>query len=293
MSDCKSPRQLPTEPSTINVEIPGSPATKPQVIKGAPIYVPFYYASISSFWIYLETETRVLRRLLKGTDLQPFIHNKKGLVNFNFQNYTAHNGQPPLAATDEFEFNIIAYPKSRKSEVPRISHECFMKGEDQTKLLGNYRVHVPCDNRFAVAAGKALFGENKFVANFSYTVPSLNLPGQNTWEYTISDLNDVNIISVNADFHSVIPEVANPAAIIDYSMLNGRLIGSRRNLFSTVNHYKLKSSEAKKIKIKVGKSTEANMARDLAAVLAKSKIIATQVIQTPPVIAESRAYYPD
>lgn len=290
MSECNS-KQIPKVQEQIEVHLPASPATDPMTIPGE-IGVPFYYASISSFWIYMEADPKVLRKLMKGTGLQPFISDKKGLVNFNFQNYSAHNGSPPVAATDEFEFNIIAYPESRKGDVPKMTHLCFMKGEDQTKLLGNYRVHVPCNNRFAIAAGKALFGENKFYGDFDYKVPSPNLPGWNKWTYTIKDESGKMIINVNANFHHVVPDIANPAAIIDYSTLDGKLIGSRRNLFSIVQHYPLKRSDAKNIKIKTGASTQANMAQDLAAVLKDAKIIATQVIQTPPVIAESRAYYP-
>jgi hypothetical protein len=292
MSDCNS-KEIPKVQETIQVKLPGSPATDPITING-DIGAPFYYASISSFWIYLEADPIVLRRLMKGTGLQPFIHNKRGLVNFNFQNYSAHNGAPPVSATDEFEFNIVAYPESRKSDAPKMSHHCFMMGEDQTKLFGNYRVHVPCNNRFAIAAGEALFGENKFFGHFEYAVPSPNAPKNKTWKYTITDSDDADapmIMDVDADFQTLVPIVANPSAIIDYSMLKGRLIGSRRNIFSAVNHYILKRTDAKKIKIKVGPSKKANMAKDLAAVLKNSKIIATQVIQTPPVIAESRAYY--
>lgn len=289
MADCKDNNVMPNEPQSITVQIDVPETTTTQKITGN-IYVPFYYASISSFWIYFEVEASVLRRLLRGTGLSPFLYNRKGLVNLNFQNYTAHNGNS-LAATNELEFNIIAYPKNRKNQVPKISHHCFMRGEDQTKLLGNYRVHVPCDNAFAVAAGKGLFGENKFVAKFSYNVPSLNLPDQKSWEYSIDDLKGANILSVSADFQTLVPQVANPAAIIDYSMLDGKLIGSRRNLFATVNHFPLNATSARKIKVKAGDSREGNMARDLSTVLGKSKVLAVQLIQTPPVIAESRAYY--
>ncbi len=297
MSECKSTRQMPNEPTSITVKLPGSPASKPATV-GGPIFVPFYYASISSFWIYYEVDPRKLRRLLRGTGLSPAIFDKKGLINFNFQNYTAHNGNG-LAQTDELEFNIVAYPSSRRSDVPKISAACFLKGEDQTKIIGHYRLHVACGNRFAIAAGKALFGENKFFANFNYTVPSLNLPNQKTWNYKITDLSNKLIMSVDADFHKVIPEPANPAAIIDYSTLNDRLIGSRRNLFGIVNYYKLNSSEAKKVVMKIGKSNKARASKDIAYLLGvtkegkiNSRALATQVVQTPPVIAEARAYYP-
>jgi len=291
MSDCKSPNAFPPIPKTISVDIEVT-----QTIN-APVYLPFYYGSISSFWIYFEVDLNVLKPCLDNTGLNPAEFDKKSLVNLNFQNYTAHNGNS-LAATNELEFNVVAYPDARKDEIPHFSASCYLNGEDQTKILGNYRIHVPCDNKFAVAAGRALYGENKFVATFNYTVPSLNLPTAKTWQYKISDNSNKNIVSVNADFLDVGSVAANPSTIINYSMLNSRLVGSRRNLWATVQNYNLSTKEAKQIKVAIGDSTLHNMAADMASILgrdkdgnAKAKAVAIQVIQTPPVIAESRAYY--
>ena len=283
---------MPPVPKTIQVDIEVT-----QTIN-APIFLPFYYASISSFWIYFEVDPGLLRPFLNNTGLAPAIFEGKGLVNLNFQNYTAHNGNS-LAATDELEFNIVAYPEAREDDVPSFPAECFLLGEDQTKTLGHYRLHVPCDNKFAVAAGKTLYGENKFVAGFSYTVPSLNLPTAKTWQYTIKDQSGIEILSVNADIEGVSFATANPATIINYSMLNSRLVGSRRNLWATVeNYFPLSKGDAKKIDVHIGDSTFHQMASDLATILgrdskgnAEAKPVAVQVIQTPPVIAESRPYF--
>lgn len=263
-----------------------------------PLYLPFYYGSISSFWLHFRVEIKKLIPLLEGTGLIPADFNGMGLVNLNFQNYTAHNGNS-LAATSELEFNIIAYPEARKNNAPKISAECFLTGQDQTKTLGNYRVHVPCDNKFAVAAGIGLFGENKFYAQFDYVVPSVNLPEVSTWKYTISDEKNKEIISVNADFKELISKVANPSAIVNYSMMDGRLVGSRRNILSTAKHYfPITDVQAKKTKVVIGNSTKHQMAKDLATALGKNKkgkistpVFAIQVIQSPPVIIESRPYY--
>ncbi len=284
---------MPIVPKTIKVQVQVTQTIEPEV------FLPFYYASISSFWIYFAIDIKTLKPYLKDTGLKPVDFDGKGLVNLNFQNYTAHNGNS-LAQTNELEFNIVSYPEVRADEVPRFAAECFLKGEDQTKIMGHYRVHVPCDNKFAVAAGKALYGENKFFAAFDYEVPSLNLPTVNYWKYTIGEPNGPEIISLSkVDFHHLHPEMANPAAIINYSMLNSRLVGSRRNLWATVqNYFPLPAKDARNFKISIGKSKLANMTKDLEGILGKNKNgyvkalpIAVQVIQTPPVIAESRPYY--
>lgn len=291
MLSCDSPNALPPIPKSITVHIPGSdPIT-------APIYLPFYYGTISSFWIHFQVDPEVVRPYLTNTGLKPAVFDGMALVNLNFQNYTAHNGNS-LAQTDELEFNIIAYPAKDGNSIPQFSAECFLMGEDQTKIYGNYRVHVPCDNRFAIAAGKALYGENKFYAGFNYQVPSPNLPTAKTWQYSIKDSNSLDIVSVNADIQNLTPNIANPAAIINYSMLDSRLIGSRRNLWAMVQNYLPIDYNTTPISIMIGDSPEHNMAKDLAAILGKdangnilTRPYAIQVIQSPPVIAESRAYY--
>ncbi len=47
-------------------------------------------------------------------------------------------------------------------------------GDDQTKLLGNHRIFVPCDSDVAIDAGEKLFGEPKFKTSFLLNLPSPN-----------------------------------------------------------------------------------------------------------------------
>jgi len=279
--DCNDPKRMPDLPAD-----------------DSGLYLPFYYHSIASLWMYFSVDLDILYPFLEETGLKPGVFDGKGLVNINFMNYTAHNGNS-LAATSELELNIIAFPAAKADRVPSISAACYLSGQDQTKTLGNYRVHVPCDNPFAVEAGKSLFGENKFVANFAYKVPSINLPPQKVWNFTISDDNKKVILGVTADFHKLVPGIANPTPIINYSMKNSRLVGSRRNyLFAAQNYMPLSKSDQKKIVVNIGNSPKENMAADLAAILgkdskgnAKTPAIAIQVIQSLPVIIESRSFY--
>lgn len=283
-------KQPPCDDSRVLPDLPCDPKN--------PLYLPFYYGSISSFWLHFLIDVEKLVPLLDCTGLVPANFGGKGLVNLNFQNYTAHNGNS-LAATSELEFNIIAYPEAKENDVPKISAECFLTGQDQTKTLGNYRVHVPCDNKFAVKAGIGLFGENKFFAQFNYVVPSPNLPLIDTWTYTISDEDNNVIIEATADFHEMVPSIANPSAIVNYSMLDSRLVGSRRNILSTAHHYfPLSDAQSDKIKVSIGDSPVHQMSNDLEIALGKSKsgeittpVFAIQVVQSPPVIIESRPYY--
>ena len=44
-------------------------------------------------------------------------------------------------------------PLSRLPAVPLMSWQDYLRGRDQTKTIGGYRLHVPCDNPIAVEAG--------------------------------------------------------------------------------------------------------------------------------------------
>ena len=51
----------------------------------------------------------------------------------------------------------------------------MVEGDDQTKLLGNHRIFVPCDDPVAITAGEELFGEPKFKTTF-LTEPAVAEP---------------------------------------------------------------------------------------------------------------------
>lgn len=285
---------LPPVPKHIEVEI-----DVPQKIE-PPVFLPYYYHSMSSFWLYFRVDPDRLAPFLEDTGLKPALFDGHGLVNLDFMNYTSHNGNS-LAATDELELNIVAYPAARADDVPTLTAEEFLLGNDQTKTIGHYRLHVVCDNKFAIAAGRALYGENKFYGTFDYNVPSLNNPPTTTWHYVAKAESGEAMLTVDANIAMLHPQPANPSSVIDYSMLDGRLVGSRRNFWAVVDSYDLPAKERKggpTVTLAYGPGDSHHFRSDLETLLGRTRdgqaatpAFAAQVLQTPPVIAEARAYY--
>jgi hypothetical protein len=285
-------------------------------------HMPFYYASLSSLKIYYAVDAAALGPYLGGTGLKHARFKDapgQGVVSVEFQNYTGHGGVV-LETCNEVEFNILAYPKSREAQVPLMPLLEFIKGLDQTKTIGGFRVYVPCDNPIAIDAGRQVFGEPKFKTTFSYKLPSLNLPKQKTWEYTVYDpeydpsmgkpkQKDI-VYEVTAHLTGMTPEHdGNPSAIVLYSMFpelpdgglagsngyrSGRLIGSLWNIFDVDLVYWLcdKGQKQKKVSLTPGESGH-SMRADMEAIIGSAPPVCVQVYQSDPAAVENRAYYVD
>lgn len=125
--------------------------------------------------VYWQVPTQVLQPYVADAYVAADIGGS-GLVVVNPQLYTSifNNGQE---LTTETEFNIVVAPKSAGSRAPHgLALADYLAGNDHTKLLGNLRMHVACDDKVAVQAGRAVFGEPKFVTSFSTTCRRSTLP---------------------------------------------------------------------------------------------------------------------
>jgi len=284
----------------------------PKTKAGFTLEFPFFYASASFFWVYYRARPDILAGFLEGTGLAPFPFKDHGeLVTLNFQTYTAHltNG---LSKVTEVEFNIICYPRSRRTLVPHdISLADWLRGQDQSKLIGEFRLYVPADDAVAVEAGVKGFGERKFLTRFTYTVPNFNDQQTQTWDYTVhapgdgsapDDPNAPSIYRLRADVRDTVPQPGNISPFPLYTMLpggpdkppgNGRLNGLFRNAFGLSQHYfPLSAATREKIKLDLGKSGHP-MRSDLARILDINNPVAVRHFLSPPAVAENRAFWVD
>ena len=195
---------------------------------------PWYYASLQSFWLYYLVDPDVLRSRLatlpaaSELDVARFDvgNEKSALVSLDLQRYT---GQGPtfLESTSEVEFNIYVYPKVREPDVPRITLDHYLLGWEQTKTIGGYRLHVPCDDINAVNAGKGLYGEPKYLAYFDYDVPSVNgppYPPGTRWRYDVyQDVGNASppvqgplVFGIDCDLAGAPSAPANQSPLIEY-----------------------------------------------------------------------------
>lgn len=265
---------------------------------------PFWYASLQSFWLYYRVEPDLVReRLPAGLEAALFdfgFGERAALVSLDLQRYTGHGAQY-LETTDEVEFNAYAYPRARLPEVPFLTWQQYLLGGDQTKSIGGYRLHVPCDNQIAVLAGQRLYGEPKYLAVFDYTVPSLNGPPSAAWSYQVfqdlggppdpptphTPVKGPLIYGLGCDLAGVASVPASASPLIEYGVLDRRLVANFWDFYGPFETY---MSPRAQITLGV-EADRTGTLHDVRALIGDAQPLAAQVYASPPVSAESRGWY--
>lgn len=284
--------------------------------------MPFWYSSLQSFWLYYparrdqveallpELPERHGLRLAKFDDLPD-----RALVSLDFQAYTSGGtagGSSFLGCTREIEFNIYVYPESRLPSVPRMTVRDYLLGRDQTKTIGGYRLHVPCDNPIAVEAGQGNFGEPKWLAAFDYMTPSLNGPDRTEWRYGVYEPQPKDtppgtplkpkslIFEVDAKLHNLVAEPSNLSPLIEYGTrkVEGRdvLAANFWNFFGSFDTYFLSEKDSSRITLTMGPSIDHyRLHEDVRNVIGTRAPLAAQTFTSAPVSSESQAWleFPD
>jgi len=278
---------------------------------------PWYYASLQSFWLYYLVDPDVLRsRLPKlggGDELEVALFDvgggeQSGLASLDLQRYT---GQGPnfLESTTEVEFNFYVYPKVREPDVPLVSVEDYLRGLEQTKTIGGYRLHVPCDDQNAVNAGKGLYGEPKYLAFFDYEVPSVNgppWPPHTFWRYRVyQDPGQASppvkggplVFGIDCDLAGAPFVPANPSPLIEYGVLTHagapRLVANFWDFYGPFDTYFIAGLDPPwRAKLELGtEPDDQGVIADLKLLIGDAQPIAAQVYTSSPVSAESRGFF--
>ena len=134
----------------------------------------------------------------------------------------------------------------------------YLLGEDQTKTIGGYRLHVPCDNAIAVKAGRGLYGEPKYLATFTCAVPCLNgppSPPSSAWSYQVyaepsppsapaggAPTQGPLIYGLECDLAGITPIPANQSPLIEYGVFSdaggaARLVGNHWDFYGPFETY--------------------------------------------------------
>lgn len=292
--------------------------------------MPFYYDAVSFFWNYYSVPIERVEHHLKGTGLTAarftdLASKNHVIVSLNFQNYLSNLGMV-LTTVLEVEFNIHCYPTSKASETPLMSFREYMYGQEQSKWIGGFRLHVPADDQIAVEAGTEVFGERKFKTGFVYNVPVPNNPvkegAQWPWDYTVFDPRvkvdgktkpntQPFIYRLRANLDQLgRPVLTNPSPLTLYSLLpggagkppgNGTLNASRWNIFGLdktwfdTDKAQWTDNRGHKqpiVKIDYGKSRHP-MRKDAAQIIGKTPACAVRYHQSPPAAVENRAFWVD
>jgi hypothetical protein len=277
---------------------------------------PFWYASLQSFWLYYRVESELLAQHLPKLPEHDALEVARfdfgggdlaGIVSLDFQRYTGH-GPSYLETANEVEFNLYAYPRVREPDVPLMTWQQYLLGEDQTKTIGGYRLHVPCDNPIAVKAGKGLYGEPKYSALFECAVPCLNgppTPPSTAWSYQVYAVSSSSpptqgplIYGLDCDLGASPSVPANQSPLIEYGVLaldggKPRLVGNHWDFYGPFDTYM--GAEGSPLQAAITMGTEPDPTgtiADLQALIGSSQPLAAQVYTSPPVSAESRGWYP-
>jgi Vacuolar protein sorting-associated protein len=273
--------------------------------------MPFWYSSLQSFWLYFPADPRVVASLLpelpagRGVRVARFEDLwDQCLVSLDFQVYTS-GWSSGLETTREIEFNAYVYPEAREPWVPKMPWQEYVRGTDQTKTIGGFRLHVPCDNKVAIKAGIALFGEPKFLASFVYTVPSPNSPEVTTWSYGVYDPlpdppppeppADKLIFQVEADLQGLPTVTGNSTPLVEYGVVgpdSRRLVGNIWNFFGPFDTYFFNEHSAERVKLRLGSFYDRHRLReDIDLVIGTTPPVAAQIFTSAPVSSEDRAFY--
>jgi hypothetical protein len=269
-----------------------------------PTSTTFYYAGIQSIWLWWLVDLKVLRPSVARFKMKPYdFGNGRGAVNINFFNAAAMygEGQPGnmgVGGFNETEVNVVAYASKVAKNVPEgVSFNGFLANGEPTKRVGNMRLWVACDDAVAVAAGRQVFFENKFLTPYTYAVPAFNNPSQATYEWTCHDPKDPELeiykASVDLSGLTATPTPGNLSELIDLSFdkASRRPVGSRRNYFGLYDTYLLPRG-SKAVTLTMGKSKH-KMGADMRKLIGSLKPKAIQTFVSPPCIAEAAGYYAD
>jgi hypothetical protein len=264
---------------------------------------PFWYGSLQSFWLYYAADPEIVAaRLPDGLEVALFESGgeRRALASLDFQAYTGH-GPGYLEYVHEVEFNVYAYPSSRVPEVPMLTYEEFLAGQDQTKSVGGYRLHVPCDNPNAIKAGKGLYGEPKYLAQFTYSMPTLNDPTVVTWDYSVfQDAGGQQgplVYSVEADLRGLTALPANPSPLTEYGTLehDGRrhVVANQWNFYGPFMTYLLAGEGSSRVSLGLGPAPDPEgLLGDLRELIGTEPPLAAQSFTSPPVASECRGWFP-
>jgi len=143
----------------------------------------FFYAQQTSLWIFLKVPRATilaqvgdtLNRL--GFELASFENADTGVVILKPMVFTGEFGSQTAAfsgisASTEIEFTVLVRPKNKTPIQGTLAE--FIAGNHPDSNIGQLRLDVLCDNEVAVAAGRAKFGEHKFLGSFEYEYPTPN-----------------------------------------------------------------------------------------------------------------------
>ncbi|MFD8146394.1 hypothetical protein [Streptomyces sp. NPDC059708] len=268
-----------------------------------PFRLPFHYGALHQLGVDWLVDPGPVRDLLAKhhPDLTAAEFEGRALVSANYQLYFA---QYPFGGgvTQEIEFNVIAHPTADRDRLPELTYAQYAQGWDQTKLLGIARIHVVCDNPFAIRAGRELYAEPKYPGWFEVGLPSLNGPAGETWtvrcnaaaigpDDTLARGGEA-LLDLRAELDGLTSVPAGLAPVTGYGTdPEGRLLAGPMNVYRPYGWYDLTApGHGGRASLTVH-ADEDDLGRDALALLGDTPAAGAWTYQSAPVAAHHRPYY--
>nr|WSW49429.1 hypothetical protein OG296_40980 [Streptomyces sp. NBC_01001] len=270
-----------------------------------PFRLPLHYGALHQIGVDWLVDPEPVRKLLAEhhPDLTAAaFEDGRALVSLNYQLYFAQYAFGG-GVTQEIELNVIAFPTASDGRLPRLSYTQYAQGWDQTKLLGIARVHVVCDNPFAIRAGRELYAEPKYPGWFEVGLPSLNGPEGETWTVRCKaaaigpddtlEKDPRPLLDLTAELDGLTAVAANSAPITGYGTDHeGRLLAGPMNVYQPYRWYDLAAPEHSDRTRLAFHSPDGGLGRDIRALLGdEPPAVGAWTFQSPPVAAHNRPYY--
>lgn len=270
-----------------------------------PFRLPFHYGALHQIGVDWLVDPDPVRALLAKQHphlTAAAFEDGRALVSLNYQLYFAQYAFGG-GVTQEIELNIIAFPTTEGDRLPRLSYAQYAQGWDQTKLLGIARVHVVCDNPFAIRAGRELYAEPKHPGWFEAGLPSLNGPAGETWTVrcksaTIGPDDTLEkdpspLLDLTAELDGLTAVAANSAPITGYGTdQEGRLLAGPMNVYQPYRWYDLAAPEHAGRTRLTFHAPGGGLGDDFRALLDdEPPAVGAWTFQSPPVAAHNRPYY--
>jgi hypothetical protein len=198
--------------------------------------------------------------------------------------------------TSECEFNAVSFPGNLQAPKNVTTLRQFVLGADVTKVVGHFRLRVPCDDRIAVFYGKNFIGENKVLTHpFRYNVPALNNPGRTEWNLTVpgplTGPASSEMFTLNVDVSGLPSVAANTSELVNYSMTPkdpAGVLQQRRSLFGAYQTYFLDQPGGQgRVNLSYGDSTD-QMTKAMRMLLGDSPVpLVVQTFTSMPAATET------
>jgi hypothetical protein len=277
--------------------------------------MPFYYSSLLSVDVFYLIPIEKAKSYLRNASLKVADFAGNAVIGCNFQLFSGQFSSGidnsvknwidyGVGITQGVELYVVVHTKNSSDSTPVfLSFEQFILGEEQSKILGNYMIFMPCDGKIAIKAGEVLFGEPKVKTTFKTNFSGENFIHNNIfyqpcsnkrWGFQVNDPVDKDefIFRYQVDLSNFDHLLSNQSPTTEYGIFNDKLIACRCNMLQPMKVYFLDKYEADRVKLIFGNSLH-EMKLAMADLIGSLPSVAVRTFFKPSVAVKSEYFFVD